>query len=235
MQQVFDKIIDTKIAALDKTREIVLKHDKKQPTRLWLGAGALLGAIVAGLIAGYLQRDFSQRNIEYMPDMAYSKAWVSQQPHHYPEWLNNAPLPAYIAEWRTADMPPPDGTLYRGQKTLAIRAGTEGLEEAAGLSNPYAGLEGAELEAVRKRGGRLFIKNCQGCHGVDGIGGAPVTLYGVGAPAIDTATIRDKHKDGQLFHIITYGFNTMPAHASHVNYDDRWKVIMYLRSLQEGK
>lgn len=241
MQQVFDKIIDAKVAALDKARDIVVKHEKKQPTRLWIGLGALAGAVIAGLIAGYLQRDFSMRNVEYMPDMAYSKAWEAQQMHHYPEWLpkeGEAPLPNSIANWGTADMPPPEGTVYRGQRKISYPGGTEGLAAAreayaAGeFVNPYAGTED---EDVLKRGKRLFLMNCQGCHGVDGIGGAPVTKYGVGAPATATAVTRDKYNDGEIFHIITYGINTMPAHASHVDYDDRWKVIRYLRKLQEGK
>jgi mono/diheme cytochrome c family protein len=240
LQQTFDKVVDAKIAALEKSREFVVKHERRQPLRVWIGMGALIGAILAGIVAGYLQRDFGKRNIEYFPDMAYSKAWEAQQLHHYPQWLNVAPLPARIAEWGTADMPPPDGTVYRGQRRLAF-SGEDGMAQArqayvdGEFVNPYSGLEGAELDAVLRRGNRMFIKNCQACHGVDGIGSAPVTRFGVGAPALNTAVVREKYNNAELFYIITHGINTMPAHASHVNYDDRWKVIMYLRKLQEGK
>lgn len=39
-------------------------------------------------------------------------------------------------------------------------------------------------------------------------------------------------KDGQLFHIITYGQGNMPPYAVQVTQDDRWKIIAYIRSLQ---
>jgi mono/diheme cytochrome c family protein len=233
MQKVFDKVVDAQVEALEKSRAFVVKHEKRQPTRVWIGLGALLGATLAGVVAGYLLRDFGKRNIEYIPDMAYSKAWESQQPHHYPEWEDRDALPNPLFNWGTADMAPPDGTVYRGQVALDIPAGPEGLEQAKTMRNPYAGSSGAERDEVLARGKRLFTMNCQGCHGVDGIGDAPVTKYGVGAPAIN-GQLRTPLTDGQIFHIITYGYNTMPAHASHVEYDDRWKVITYLRHLQEG-
>jgi len=40
-------------------------------------------------------------------------------------------------------------------------------------------------------------------------------------------------KDGQMFHIITYGFKNMPAYASQINREDRWHSINYVRKLQE--
>ena len=39
-------------------------------------------------------------------------------------------------------------------------------------------------------------------------------------------------KDGQLFHILTYGQNNMASYAGQISRDDRWNVIAYVRSLQ---
>ncbi len=39
-------------------------------------------------------------------------------------------------------------------------------------------------------------------------------------------------KDGQLFHVLTYGQNNMPSYASQITRQDRWNVIAYVRSLQ---
>jgi mono/diheme cytochrome c family protein len=39
-------------------------------------------------------------------------------------------------------------------------------------------------------------------------------------------------KDGQMFHILTYGQNNMPSYASQVSPEDRWSVITYVRSMQ---
>ena len=39
-------------------------------------------------------------------------------------------------------------------------------------------------------------------------------------------------KDGQMFHILTYGQNNMASYASQIAREDRWRVILYVRSLQ---
>ena len=39
-------------------------------------------------------------------------------------------------------------------------------------------------------------------------------------------------KDGQLFHILTHGQNNMASYASQLSREDRWNVIVYVRSLQ---
>jgi mono/diheme cytochrome c family protein len=236
MQEAVDKGIDKAVEGLDKTKDVVVRAHSNLPVRIWIGLAALIGAVVLGCVVAYLQRDFGKRNIEYMPDMAYSRAWKAQTMK--PGAQENPNLPHAIREWGTADLPPPDGTIYRGQQNLllmGIRPGAEGLERARGLENPYAEAPDEEREALLRRGQRLFVMNCQACHNVDGAGDAKVTQFGVGAPAINDAVVRDKYTDGELFHIISWGINTMPQHATHVNFDDRWKVILYLRSLQEGK
>lgn len=242
LEKILNAPIDIAAAKLDAGRAFIERHDRKQPARLWIGIGALLGAIVAGVLAGYLQRDFGKRNLEYFPDMAYSKAWESQLKNDYfAEYdREDQPIPQYIRDWGTAEMPPPPGTVYRGQRSLEL--GKDKLMDPAttGMLNPVAlrdlvGDRASERDKVLARGKVLFRQNCQACHGVDGIGGAPVTDFGIGAPAINTGVVRDRWKDGQLFNIISNGYNTMPAHASHVEYDERWKLITYLRSLQEGK
>jgi mono/diheme cytochrome c family protein len=39
-------------------------------------------------------------------------------------------------------------------------------------------------------------------------------------------------KDGQIFHILTYGQNNMASYASQIDREDRWRAILYVRSLQ---
>jgi mono/diheme cytochrome c family protein len=39
-------------------------------------------------------------------------------------------------------------------------------------------------------------------------------------------------KDGQLFHILTYGQNSMPNFAAQLSPDRRWDVVNHLRSMQ---
>ena len=40
--------------------------------------------------------------------------------------------------------------------------------------------------------------------------------------------------DGKIYHTITYGINLMGSHASQVNPTERWKIIMFVRSLMKG-
>ncbi len=39
--------------------------------------------------------------------------------------------------------------------------------------------------------------------------------------------------DGQMYHLITLGQKNMASYATQVQRDDRWKVIRYIRTLQE--
>jgi mono/diheme cytochrome c family protein len=59
-----------------------------------------------------------------------------------------------------------------------------------------------------------------------------VPQRGVPLPASLTAENAVQMKDGQLFHVITYGQKNMPAHAGQIARADRWKVILYVRELQ---
>jgi hypothetical protein len=42
-----------------------------------------------------------------------------------------------------------------------------------------------------------------------------------------------KLKDGEIFHTITLGIRSMGAHGSQIQTDDRWKIVLYIRKLQE--
>jgi hypothetical protein len=42
-------------------------------------------------------------------------------------------------------------------------------------------------------------------------------------------------KDGQMFHVLTYGQGTMAPYAAHLSREDRWCVIRHVRTLQQAK
>jgi mono/diheme cytochrome c family protein len=243
LADALNKAIDVNAAQLDKARDFVVEAETRFSARAWISLAVLSAALVCSVAAAFLLRDFSKRNFEWFPDMGYSEAWESQTTHDYAARYDSytPALPPRIEAWGTAEMAPPVGTRYRGQRTLEYPEGlsdqqVDRLAWARGnLVSPYANAQGEELDTVLRRGRDLFRFNCQGCHGVDGVGEAPVTKFGIGAPTLANATVRDKYRDGEIFYIITEGINTMPAHKSHVDYDDRWKVIRYLRELQKNK
>ena len=85
-------------------------------------------------------------------------------------------------------------------------------------------------------GKRLYEVFCAHCHGKKGNGDGKVITVG-GYPAAPPAynTLKDR-KPGSVFHTITHGKNAMGPHGSQLNKDERWKVTMYVRTLQfDGK
>ena len=81
-------------------------------------------------------------------------------------------------------------------------------------------------------GKRLYGLFCAHCHGNKGNGDGKVITVG-GYPAAPPAynTLQDR-TPGSVFHTITHGKNAMGPHSSQLNKDERWKVAMYVRTMQ---
>ncbi len=180
---------------------------------------ALAIVLVAIVAAGWLLRaDSAKPNFEFMPDMAHSARYNAY-----------AANPVF-ADGQTLQAPPP-GTIPRGDLPLhyaataqdALRAGEE-------LANPVP-LDNANAQ---QRGATVFTNFCAECHGPDGRGMGPIAQRGFPPPPSLFADRALKLKDGQMFHILTYGQNNMPSYASQISRQDRWNVIVYLRSLQRA-
>lgn len=95
-----------------------------------------------------------------------------------------------------------------------------------------------ESLATYKKGEDKFQVNCFPCHGPRGQGNGPVNGP---APKMNVFPIPNLAgediaalTDGQLYHVITKGWGRMPAYASQIEPDDRWKIIMYIRKIQEA-
>jgi mono/diheme cytochrome c family protein len=103
-----------------------------------------------------------------------------------------------------------------------LRAGEE-------LHNPFSG----EDAAAQERGAFVYTNYCRMCHGPEGKGNGPLVSRGIPPPASLLAEATVQRKDGELFHVLTYGQRNMPAHDAQLSREDRWKVILYVRSLQQ--
>jgi len=121
------------------------------------------------------------------------------------------------------------GSVPRGPLPLAYVATSEDAVRAgAELTNPFA----AAASATLVRGETMFKAFCQPCHGAEGRGDGLAVQHGLPAPpSLMTQRVRDM-KDGQIFHVISYGQNTMSPYAVQMVQDDRWRAIVYLRSVQ---
>ena len=100
------------------------------------------------------------------------------------------------------------------------------------MSNPQPRND-ANLQAGRN----LFMTNCSMCHGQGGKGDGTVATNFRNAnattlPADLTASATQTKTDGQLWGIITNGGLNMPAFGKLLTDDDRWRLVLYLKTLR---
>jgi mono/diheme cytochrome c family protein len=184
--------------------------------KLNLFLGFALTLAVAG---GFLVRTQPARpNWEFFPDMVRTAS--------YEAYSANTNFP----DGKTLQEPPPntiargyEGVDYQATDVDAKRAGEE-------LSNPFD----FEDLAAFTRGAFVYRNWCLPCHGATGRGDGQVAMRGFPAPPPLNNAKTLNMRDGQMFHILTYGQKNMPSYASQVSRDDRWKAILYVRSLQRS-
>jgi mono/diheme cytochrome c family protein len=155
-------------------------------------------------------------NIEVLPEMVHSPACKAFSPN--PNFPDGKTL-----------QPPVPGTIARGMLPVhflstpedAVRAGEQ-------LVNPISMQESSAIE----RGASVYQTFCTPCHGPGGKGDGAVAQRGYPAPPSLLAEKASHLKDGQMFHILTYGRKNMPSYAGQISAIDRWRVILYVRSMQ---
>jgi mono/diheme cytochrome c family protein len=163
------------------------------------------------------RRNPSMTNYEFLPEMAHAPRYNAFSPN------------ASLANGMTLQ-PPVPGTIPRGFLPLHYQATpADSLRAGEELKNPFSYEDGRALD----RGMFVYVNFCQACHGPLGLGDGTVTQRGFPAPLSLIAPHAVEMKDGQMFHIITYGQKNMSSYAAQVSRDDRWRVILYVRSLEK--
>ena len=78
----------------------------------------------------------------------------------------------------------------------------------------------------------LYTVYCAICHGEkgDGKGNLVVKEKFLGVPNYKDREITD----GSIFHVITYGLNSMGSHANNLSQEERWMVADYVLKLKAG-
>jgi mono/diheme cytochrome c family protein len=171
---------------------------------------ACLAVIVAS------QPDITRPNYEYLPEMAHSPA--------YGAFAANPNFP----DGKTL-RPPVPGTIPRGELPLPYAPTPEdALRAGAELTNPFSATDNAVVD----RGYAIFTNFCVPCHGASAQGNGPVATRGFPPPPSLRAEHAVQMKDGQLFHVLSFGQGNMASYASQISREDRWKVILYVRDLQ---
>jgi mono/diheme cytochrome c family protein len=137
-----------------------------------------------------------------------------------------------------APRPPPEHSVAfdgpTGQVPAPFEASQAGLL-AFGEANANPIPRTADSET---RGEVMYARYCQICHGPEGMGGntGTVTSTGVYPPIVPpvAAGRATTLSDGYIYGIIRVGRGLMPAYAVQVPHEDRWHIVNYLRSLQDG-
>lgn len=179
----------------------------------------LLIALVGLVMTIFLvRRQYTTKNIELLPGMVTYVAYNSQSEN--PNYVDGKTL-----------QPPVAGTVVRGFEPFPYKAAPEdALRAGQALRSPLNPKDSIE---DLSRGAFVFANICKPCHGPGGTGNGIIPQLGFPPPPSLFAENAMRMKAGQIFHIITYGQRNMPSFASQVVRADRWRVVEYVRSLQE--
>jgi mono/diheme cytochrome c family protein len=124
---------------------------------------------------------------------------------------------------------PPEGTVPLEDGVFAYGPGAEEAERAGReLASPLR-----PTTASLARGKQVFENVCAVCHGPAGQGDGPIIGRFPNPPSL-TAARAKAYPDGRIVHVIARGQGIMPSHAAQVLPEDRWRVVMHVRALQQA-
>ena len=142
--------------------------------------------------------------------------------------MPNAQAPANV------DVPAPPAPAAMVQE-VAFTAGADYTSTGKMGGNWGNGFPVEVTPEFMRRGAERFNINCAVCHGPTGAGDGIVKQYGMAT----IVTLLDERirnmSDGEIFHTITHGKNTMMSYGHNVTVNDRWAIIAYLRALQRSQ
>lgn len=170
---------------------------------------------LSALLFASCDRTRIQKGYEYFPDMAHSLAYETYAPDKA------------MSNGITMQMPV-QGTIPREMIPYQYPATPEGRL----LAGKELSCNFEANEANLARGKEMFTLFCMNCHGVAGKGDGH--LYTSGKFAMQPASLISERMlaapIGEVFHVITVGFNTMGAHGPQIRPDDRWKIALYVKN-----
>ena len=103
-------------------------------------------------------------------------------------------------------------------------------EAAKQVQNPLKPSQ-ANLPAARK----LYLDKCAECHGDGGRGdGSQAKMYDPQPTNFTDAAHMNSISDGELFYKISEGHRPMPGFKKRFTEEQRWQLVLYLRSLAEA-
>jgi cytochrome c553 len=133
----------------------------------------------------------------------------------YAVWINGS-----------ATRKPVEGSIAVGKIPYALSKDQK--EESKMLKNPVT------FSKMNLKEGQAYYEIfCDHCHGIKGDGNGPMIKLDVfpAQPPSFTGAAKDLTA-GEIYHTIYYGKGVMGSHASQISEDKRWKIVLYVESLQ---
>ncbi|WP_035669771.1 cytochrome c [Flavobacterium sp. 83] len=158
--------------------------------------------------------DNSKPNYQYMPNM-YEP--VSYETYEESNAFKNG----------KEGQLPPEGTVNRGFEPYGYENSTAGYDLAKlNLKSPLDSISEKDAEKSKE----LFEIYCGICHGNEGNGKGKLVTQGkfLGVPSYKDRVITE----GSVFHVQTYGLNSMGSYANQLNQHERWLVASYVLKLK---
>lgn len=120
---------------------------------------------------------------------------------------------------------PAKGSIKRGFVPYEMPNSPAGYEASKSLKSP---LDSTSIDA--EKGKELFNIYCAICHGEKGNGKGKLVEREkfLGVPSYADRQITA----GSIFHIVTYGINSMGSHANQLSQEERWLVADYVLKLK---
>lgn len=179
--------------------------------------GFLLVVILVVGLAGFRGSPSRRPPIEVLPDM-----------DRQPKVMRGQKPSAFFPDGQASRLPV-DGTVARGSTFLETPVTTGTVN---GTTNFVPVIPLQVTPAMVARGHNQYQIFCAPCHSPVGDGNGLVKQFGM-------ATVANLHDprivqlpDGEIFHVITHGRNTMGPYDSQIPVEDRWAIVAYVRALQ---
>ena len=119
----------------------------------------------------------------------------------------------------------PEGAIKRGFVPYEIENTPEGYALSKSLKSPLD-----SLSQNSEKGKELYNIYCAICHGEKGNGKGKLVEREkfLGVPSYADREITQ----GSIFHVVTYGLNSMGSHANQLSQEERWQVADYVLKLK---
>ena len=179
-------------------------------------------------ILGFRGELFTKPPMDVFPEWAFPG--MKYQPRYRPQGASD-----FFADGQADRLPPPH-TVARGMLRTddAFYAGRVGADQFVKGFPQQLTVDMKFLERGRER----YEIYCLPCHGATGDGQGMTARYGMGTVTANGNYHSDRLRnmpEGEIYHVITNGRNTMLPYADKLLPEERWAVVAYVRALQRAQ